>query len=146
MTLSNRAGQTYGDTQADIPERLRHYSRKNGYPAEHFADAMCRCSNRTFTLLVDDTEGAAIRKCIACGHEHPIGDGDEYLEGAELEECGCPCGAEGLELTVGVALYTGSQDVRWLYIGARCPHCGLVGCYADWKDEFLGYRELLSRV
>lgn len=145
MALTNKAGRTYGDGQADIPEYLRDYSQQ-GYPAERFADAVCGCSNRTFLLAIDETGGAALRKCTACGDEHPIGDSGEYLEDAELEECGCPCAAEGLELTVGVALYSGSQDVRWIYIGARCPHCGLTGCYADWKNEFIGYTELLAKV
>jgi len=145
MALTSRAGQSYGDSQADIAGYLRAYSSQ-GYPAEHFADAACGCANRTFILSVDETQGAAVRKCTACELEHPIGDSGEYLDEAELEECGCPCGAVGLELTVGVALYTGSQDVRWIYIGARCPQCGLTGCYGDWKNEFLGYKELLSRV
>jgi hypothetical protein len=145
MAIRRKGGQRYADTQADIPEALRDYSRKS-YPAEHFADAQCSCSARLFLLAIDETEGAALRKCTSCGAEHPMGDSAEYLEDAALEECGCPCGAEGLELTVGVALYAQSNDVRWFYIGARCPHCNMVGCYADWKNEFIGYQELLSRT
>ena len=145
MALSRREGQVYGEAQADIPEYLRGYS-EDGYPALHFADAVCTCSGRIFLLALDEAEGAALRKCTGCGDEHAIGDSEESLEDAELEECGCPCGAEGLELTVGVALYAESEDVRWIYLGARCPHCGLVGCYGDWKNEFEDYNKLLARV
>lgn len=145
MAIKKRRGSEYADSQADIPAYLRDYSERN-YAAEHFADAVCECSGRTFVLNIDETQGAGVRRCTACKREHPIGDSDEYLEDAHLEECGCPCGAEGLELTIGVALYRDSEDVRWLYIGARCIHCGMVGCYADWKNEFIGYQDLLARV
>ena len=54
--------------------------------------------------------------------------------------------ATAFEITVGVALYADSEDVRWLYIGCRCPECNLSGCYGDWKNEFIGFRDLLARV
>jgi hypothetical protein len=57
-----------------------------------------------------------------------------------------PCGGEEFEITVGVSLYEGSEDVRSLYIGCRCPGCGLSAVYGDWKNEFNGYRDLLARV
>lgn len=145
MSIREEGGNSYAGAQLDIPEYLRDYSRKS-YPAEYFADAQCGCSARLFLLAIDENEGAAVRTCTSCGAEHPIGDSGEYLEGAALEECGCPCGAEGLELTVGVALYGQTNDVRWFYIGARCPHCKMVGCYGDWKNEFTGYEALLSRA
>ena len=88
----------------------------------------------------------AVRICAACAHEHPIGDSDEYLDEAELDDCVCVCDGDQFEITVGVALYDDSEDVKWLYIGCRCPTCGLTGVYGDWKNEFNGYRELLARV
>ena len=97
-------------------------------------------------LALDDDGGAAVRACVACGAEHPIGDSGEYLEGAELGECACPCGGEAFEIAAGVSLYDGSEDVRWLYLGCRCSACGLTAVYGDWKNEFPGYRELLARV
>ena len=48
------------------------------------------------------------------------------------------------EVTAGVLLYDDSEDVRWRYLGCRCPSCGLTACYGDWKNEFEGYRELLE--
>jgi hypothetical protein len=146
MSLHTRDGQTYGDSQADIRTRLAQYSAKVGYPAEHYADAVCSCSHRVFSLTLDEDQGAAVRQCVACGAEHAMGDSGEYLDAAELGQCSCLCGAESFELTVGVALYAGSDDVRWLYIGARCTECGLTGCYGDWKNEFIGFRQLLAQV
>jgi hypothetical protein len=135
----------YGETQKDIQEELGRYGQKN-YPIQHFAEAVCRCGSHAFRLLLDDNVGAAVRTCVACGAEHPIGDSEVYLADAQLEECECPCGQSTFEITVGVALYEGSDDVRWIYIGCRCPGCGLTACYGDWKNEFEDYRILLSRV
>jgi hypothetical protein len=95
---------------------------------------------------MDEHEGAAVRICNSCGDEHAIGDSDEYLDGADLQDYECNCGEEALEITVGVALYEGSDDVRWIYVGCRCPACGLIGCYGDWKNESIDYRTLLARV
>ena len=49
--------------------------------------------------------------------------------------CACPCGGEGFEITAGVSLYEGSEDVEWLYLGCRCPRCGLVAVFGDWATE-----------
>lgn len=146
MALQERGTHSYGDSQADICERLVRYSDANGYPAEHFADAVCGCGSRDFSLLLDDKVGVAVRVCRQCETEHPIGDSDQYLEEAELDKCECPCGSSVFEITIGVALYAESEDVRWLYVGCRCPQCGLTACYGDWKNECLDYRGLLSRV
>jgi hypothetical protein len=146
MALHERGDFTYGDSQADIRDRLLRYSVANGYPAQHFAEAVCTCGSRHFSLLLDDTEGVAIRVCRQCKTEHPIGDSNEYLDEAEPGECECPCGSSVFEITVGVALYPESADVRWLYVGCRCIECGLTACYGDWKNEYPDYRKLLERV
>jgi hypothetical protein len=146
MALKKRGKYRYGDSQADIREELLRYSKSNGYLAHHFADAICKCGGKLFRLSLDDTEGAAVRMCNSCATEHPIGDSAEYLEEAELQECACPCGGEDFEVAVGLSLYEDSEDVRWLYLGCRCPRCGLTAVYGDWKNECNGYQELLARV
>jgi len=146
MALKKRGKYSYGDSQPDIRAEVLRYGKKNAYHAHHFADCLCACGGKRFRLSLDDTEGAAVRTCIGCDSKHPIGDSDEYLEDAELEECACPCGGEEFEITVGVSLYEGSEDVRWLYVGCRCPACELTAVYGDWKNEFNGYRDLLARV
>jgi hypothetical protein len=146
MTLRKRGSYRYGDRQADIREEITRYSELNGYLAAHFADAACKCGGHQFRLSLDDNEGAAVRICTTCEVEHPIGDSEEYLDDAMLEECACPCGNETFEITVGVSLFEGSDDVKWLYLGCRCSECHLTAVYGDWKNEFPGYLELLSRV
>jgi hypothetical protein len=37
-------------------------------------------------------------------------------------------------------------DARWLYVGCRCPACGLTACYGDWKIGGGGYHDLLGSV
>jgi len=145
MALQTKGECRYGDAQEDIQAYLSEFSERS-YPTEHFADAVCSCGSNKFKLFIDDAAGASIRSCYRCGTEHPMGDSDEYLEEAELEECECPCGNDIFEITVGVALYRESEDVKWLYVGCRCPVCGLTACYGDWKNEYIDYRELLARV
>jgi hypothetical protein len=146
MALRKRGKWRYGDSQADIRDEILRYSKGVTYRAHHYADAVCTCGGKVFSLLLDDTEGAAVRRCVACEDEHPIGDSDEYLEEAELDQCACPCGGEVFEITAAVSLYDDSEDVKWLYVGCRCPSCGLTAVYGDWKNEYIGYRELLARV
>jgi hypothetical protein len=146
MAIEKRGEHWYGDSQADITAEIARYIERNAYPAEHFAEAVCECGKRTFRLLVDDDHGAAVRVCVSCGRDHPIGDTAEYLSDAVLEECECPCGSGTVEVTAGVALYEGSEDGEPLYVGCRCPACGLVACCSDWPIEYEGYQELLGRI
>lgn len=144
MGLQKRGSHWYGESQADIRTELARYADLVGYPVERFADARCECDGRLFSLELDESAGVAVRGCTSCGVRHPMADGAEYLAEAELEGCACPCGAETFELTLGAALYADSSDVRWLYVGARCPSCGLTATYGDWKCEFPDVRALLA--
>jgi hypothetical protein len=146
MALTQKGKFYYGDTRADIREELTRYSSLNGYPTAHFADAVCQCGSNGLRLLLDDTEGVAVRQCTQCRTEHPIGDAAEYLEEATLEECECPCGSAVFEITIGVALYPNSEDVRWTYVGCRCPRCNLTACYGDWKSDSGSHVKLLENV
>jgi len=144
--LTKRGQYWYGDNQSDVHSEIQRYSKLNGYPAQHFSDAMCPCGSRAFRLCLDESAGAAVRQCADCGAQHPIGDSGDYLDDAALEACGCPCGNDDLEISVGVSLHKGSDDVRWLYLACRCPQCRLIAVYGDWKNEFPGYASLLQKV
>lgn len=146
MVLRKEGEWKYGDSQDDIREVILGYSQSNGYPATEYADAVCKCGGYLFRLRIDDDQGAAVRTCDACGRVHPIGDSQAFLPGANLRECECPCGSDLFEITAGVALYPWSDDVRWLYLGCRCPECELTAIYGDWKNEYFGFRELLNRI
>jgi len=151
VTLRKKGKYWFGDSQGDIRQELSRYSKTNGYPVDHFADAVCGgCGGRVFELDMDENEGVAGRVCAGGGDEHLMADGEQYLEDAELEQCVCVCGAKLFEITAGVHLYRDedglTEDVRWFYVGCRCPKCGMLGCYGDWKNEYIGFRELLSKV
>lgn len=134
------------DAQTDIPDALRDYAGR-GYVPTAFADARCACGGQLFALAVDDDEGAAERQCTSCQAFASIASSADVAESAELEACACPCGGEHFELTLGLALYADSDDVRWIYVGARCPACRQVGCYADWKcDGSERATDLLARA
>lgn len=146
MTLEKRGEHYFSDSQDDIRTEVAQFSILKGYEATQFADALCQCGGKVFRLDTDEDEGAAVRTCIKCSGRHAIADSDEYLADAELQGHCCLCDEDHFEITVGVSLYPASQDVRWLYIGCRCPSCGLTGVYADWKNEYLDYRALLAKV
>jgi hypothetical protein len=150
MSITKTGSSYFGTCQEDIRTELARYATVNGYEIHHFKDVVCSCGNTTFTLYIDDEECVAGRQCTSCNVQHVMLDGEEYIEDAELYHAVCTCEAEPFEITVGVSLYSTeiglSEDVRWLYIGCRCPSCNLVGCYADWKNEFNGYQEFLSKA
>lgn len=135
MTLTRRGRFWYGSTPEDTQVEVRRYSVGNGYEAVKFAASVCACGGRTFRLETDENEGVARRTCTACGTSQLMGDSDEYAEDATLEPHVCVCDAAAFELMSGVALYEGSNDVRWYYIGCQCAACHLTGVFADWKCE-----------
>ena len=143
MSLTRKGNHSYGEGQADIRAELLRYSSD---ATTHFADAVCKCGSHQFRLFIDDNEGAAVRQCMTCRDRLPMGDSEGYLADASLEECECLCGSGAFEVTAGVALYQNSEDVRWFYLGCRCPKCGLTACYGDWKNEFLGYQKLFAKI
>lgn len=97
-------------------------------------------------MAIDENQGVALRFCPLCEIEHPMGDSADYLEEADPVLAECTCGETTFEITVGVSLYDDSEDVRWLYLGCRCVNCGLLGCYADWKNEYNGYQTLFENL
>jgi hypothetical protein len=146
MAIRKKGNWWYADSQTDIRVELVRFGELNGYIPTQFADAKCSCGGREFGLALDEDAGAAVRICSKCKTEHAIGDSNEYLEDADLQASGCDCGENVFEITVGLSLYDKSDDVKWLYVGCRCLSCGITGCYGDWKNEFINYRELLKRI
>jgi hypothetical protein len=147
MAFVKRGKFHYGDSQEDILTLLTKFSVSIGYPANKCVDCVCECGGRVFSLSLDDGMGAAIRTCIACNHSHPIGDSEEYIKDAKLETAACPCGQEQFQITVGLALYRGSEeDVQHIYLGCRCIQCGLTEVFGDWDMEYDDIDELLKVV
>ena len=151
MAIRTEGEYSYGDEQADIHDELKSYAVNIGYPLDNVGDCACECGGRLFELLVDETQGVGARICAECGSEHVMADGGHYVDDAELVGCRCLCDADRFELSAGVSRYRDeadnpTDDVRWFYIGCRCPACGLLGCYADWKNEFNGYESLMANI
>ncbi|WP_200733652.1 hypothetical protein [Stenotrophomonas sp. S39] len=146
MALTRKGKYWYGDEDGDIAAVIGNYSRAAGYPATLFRAALCSCGSARFHLFDDEVEGAARRDCVACGESHLMFDSAEYLAEANLDEHVCMCDNAALSIHCGVALYEGTQDVQWLYIGCRCAECGMVGVYADWKCEGGPVEAFMERV
>jgi hypothetical protein len=147
MALTRRGELSYGDGQSDIVPELERYSELNGYPATRFGNATCSaCACTRFRVAVDEEAGVAARTCSACEAHHYLADSLEYADEAEEALLECVCGGDELEVTVGLALYADSDDVRWFYLGCRCPGCGLVGCYADYKAELGDAKQVLRQI
>ena len=143
----DRSGKWWKGTEpADLDEFLSAYSA-GGYPVAKAAHARCGlCGREEFAVLVDDEEGCAVRVCASCRDEKPLLDSQEYLADAALESAACPCGGEVFNVAVGFALYDGSEDVRWVYLGLRRISDGVLGNYADWKIDYSPSSHLVHAV
>ncbi len=146
MSLRKRGKYWYGDVQADIRGELVRYGKEDDEVPTQFQDVKCVCGSSTFKLRIDGDEGAAVRKCTSCGAEHSVCDTDDVVSSANLEPATCVCGKDAFEITVGVSLQEESKDVRWLYVGCRCPACGMLGNYGDWPSESGDFRSVLARA
>lgn len=105
------------------------------------------CQANEFRLEFDDEQGAAKRTCAKCGAEHLICDSDEYWDDASPRKWKCVgrCKSKAVNLCVGFAMLGGNEDVRWLYVAARCLACGTLGCYCDWKIDYGPSPQLLDQ-
>ncbi|WP_202741009.1 hypothetical protein [Acinetobacter sp. 'aerobic (ED)'] len=146
MSLYQKGKYWYGQNRDDLRLEMTRFSHLNGYEAKEFASSFCRCGNHIFCLESDENEGIARRICTQCNHAHLMGDNAEYIEDAELEEHICICDNQQFELESAVALYDGSNDVRWYYIGCRCTNCSLIGVFADWKCEGGNATKFLAKI
>jgi hypothetical protein len=116
-----------------LQKSIIDYSKKNGYKATSFVEVKCVCGNKLMQLFSDDEQGAAQYICSKCKNKIDVHDSMQYAETLEQNICNCEHGE--FEIVEGLALYDGSNDPRWLYIGCSCPKCKLVGVYVDWQER-----------
>ncbi|MDP2248544.1 MAG: hypothetical protein Q8J65_10460, partial [Nitrosomonadales bacterium] len=135
MALKKKGTYWYGSTLDDLKGEIVRFSKLNGYEAAKFSASTCKCLNLSFRLETDEEEGASRRVCTACGAIHLMGDSADYANNAKFVRHECVCEAETFRLLSGVALYEGTNDIRWYYIGCHCTVCQLVGVFAHWKSE-----------
>jgi hypothetical protein len=106
---------------------------------------MCTCAGDKFRVRVDDDEGYAARTCISCDTTHLIFDSAEVLDDARPGDATCPCGGETFNAAAGFAPFD-EGEIRWVYLGLRCVADGVLGCYADWKIDYVPSTQLFERI
>jgi len=135
-----------GTEASDLNEYLRAYSAEN-YALDEFRLAICDCGINLFHLHYHADEGVARRTCTSCGTKKFIADSEDNWQEVRpkrLKCVHCPCVA--FNMGVGFSLYDDKQNIRWIYVGARCPQCGLMGCFAEWKIGYEPSLHLLDKV
>lgn len=134
------------DSAASIREFLAHEVMDTGY-ATQFADAVCQCGSRVFSLEVDEEVGEAWWFCQACNAVYQLRDaGTEGSPKYEAVDCVCTCDQSEFEIVVGVTLYGQSDTARTAYIGCRCVACGRIACYAEWPRVDSPYSEFFGTM
>jgi hypothetical protein len=135
-----------GDEPDDLREYLGLFS-EDSYPITEFRLATCTCGCKEFSLDADAEEGAARRVCKSCASRRFICDSAEFWEGSEPEGWKCiKCKSRHTNIGVGFSLYHNGEDIRWMYIGVRCPACGILGCFADWKIAYSPSLHLMDHI
>lgn len=116
----------------DLNAEVLRYSTANGYPAESIEQLTCECGCAHFTLYSDETEGGAVAVCCDCEMNLSIYDSADFL--TDVGQNVCACDGEKLCIVTGMAFYEDSEDAHWIYVGAKCPACGLAGVFVDWEE------------
>ena len=116
----------------ELEKDIQRYSKLNGYPIDAYESVVCSCGCDELQLYSDDEEGGALALCPKCGAEIVIENSKSYVEDPVQNLCRCDNGQ--LQLGVGKSFYPDSRDARWVYVGAQCRKCNLVGVYVDWKE------------
>ncbi len=131
-----------GNSIEDIKEYLIAYS-EDQYPVKKVVISKCdKCNCEEFLLEYDQDEGVVKAVCNSCETVKYIADSKEYFEEAEPEEYEClECKTNYANVAVGLA-YRENGDVKWVYVGIRCPKCGMLGSINDWKINYGPTKEL----
>jgi hypothetical protein len=129
-----------GSERADIQEFLASYTRsEDSYPSTVYRSIVCPCGSDRFRL--ERARSVVRRTCPACGARtfvcRKADDWDEAAAVEAPEPCACvECNSAEVNVIVGFALYDDHPEidaVKWFYVGVRCSHCGVLGCFSDGK-------------
>lgn len=123
-----------GDNAEDINEWLGEYTEIDNLDCK---PVVCHnCNGDVFELNVDQDEEAIEVKCVNCGVQKILLDGEEIWEDCEPEVGVCSiCKGKSYNVRVGFDRRE-NGDVKWVYIGNRCVNCGTLGSYVDWKINY----------
>lgn len=117
----------------NLEKEILRYSKLNGYAISDFEKLSCSCGSEKFRLYSDDVEGGAFAICTQCNHEIDIETSKRVIE--DKQQNICTCDNEFLRIGIGKAFYNDTKKIRWIYIGAACNDCGLLGVYVDWNER-----------
>jgi RNase P subunit RPR2 len=133
--MSNSSKFRHGENAEDISKYLIEFTE---HRANETKIVKCKkCTADSFTFEFDEAEGAIEVTCDKCGEKWLLLDSDEFWEDCEdIAQAQCPeCECENFN--VGVAFERRDDgDVKWVYVGARCTGCGLIGLFVDWKIDY----------
>lgn len=128
-----------GDCAADIDEYLRAYTELSDLDVK---PVCCSCGSDTFTILVDQDEGAVLLKCTQCAEEKFLLDSEEYWPSCTPKAGICRL-CKGAEYNVRVGFVRKENgNIEWIYVGNRCTECGALGSYVDWGIDYKPTDEL----
>jgi len=145
-----------GENFEDLKKYLSDlYKQDAGNKLRKILQSKCSCGSSLFVLIFEKNEGIAKRICVECKQEHFICDSGKYWEDALKEskpiEMKCPeCKNKPHELAVGFeyrkeGLFK-KGDIKWIIIGARCYHCGLLSSPVDWKIDYSPTNHLEKQI
>lgn len=132
MVIDTSGKGWVGSEPSDIDEYLRALSPE-GDRVTIYQPARCRCGSDRFrcTTAFEIVE----RECFICGNKHLIcadsEDWEEAIDEETPEICVCDCGGDEMNVGAGFAEFSEFDFMKWIYIGYRCCHCGVLGCIAD---------------
>lgn len=133
MTIDTSGEWWTGTECADIESYLRELE-PGGYPVDRVIQAKCPCGATHFTLLVDADNELAKTTCVRCGRDAFVADSGEHWDEAAPTSRACRCDHSECEVGLGLCIRE-STWVRWMSLGVRCLHCGVLGSPLDWKSD-----------
>ena len=123
-----------GDRVEDIDEYLREYSEHENIEVK---PVICHeCNGDTFTIKVDQDEGAIEIKCEKCKSKKLLLDSEEIWDECNPKKGKCPvCKNQKYNLRVGFVRRE-NGDIKHVFIGNRCTKCETLSSYVDWHINY----------
>ena len=134
MAIDTSGEYWIGSEAADLDAYLRSYT-EDAASADKIVHAACLCGRSTFALLADATQGCVQRTCTTCERSHLICDSADRWGAAHPAPVRCSCGHASYEVAVSFR-HRDDGSVKWLTVGERCTHCGMLGSVANWKIDY----------
>ena len=152
MAIDTSGTWWVGSDKSDVSDYLNALTDGK---IDQFRAARCNCSSDTFEVDFDGDAGCVRRKCGGCHATSFVCDSAEQWPSASPERYECvACGSKTANVVIGFTLRPATlknrigfaRDVKWVFVGVRCDRCGVLGCVADWKINYLPSAILVTQV